>query len=374
MLGVLHSIRYQLLEPQHRGKRTLIAVCQSAAAGVINRAKGGTVVTSFHAYHILLLLSTNPNSVSCKGHTHGGTGSNLARAGRCVRDHSETRHHGRCPSLKDVRMCRSALVGVFSNIISPETLNTDVCVFKHRVYLILMINVSRSAWLDSRMATVYVAAFSLIGLSIHVIVNKRHPLAKRHVPVQDGVAASQNRFAQTILQHFAQYGSPAIAAYKIIRLLSITSLVVLAFLTMLSVDKNKKLLRPYLAETAAVVCIHRPFDQRAAYSCRNHTQTYADILAVLTLIVPVPISRIVSAHVTLVVLALFGVYAFRDIWPSMTFTLHPQDLSEGWLLWAKIGNSAFSAIVVPMLEPYPYIPLDPQVRFAFSLHIYDTNK
>lgn len=85
----------------------------------------------------------------------------------------------------------------------------------------------------------------------------------------------------------------------------------------------------------------------------------------LTLIVPVSTSRIVSAHATLVVLSLFGVYAFRDIWPLMTFTLCPQDLSEGWLLWTKIGVSAFVAIVVPMLEPYAYIPVDPQVRFRF---------
>lgn len=85
----------------------------------------------------------------------------------------------------------------------------------------------------------------------------------------------------------------------------------------------------------------------------------------LTLIVPVSTSRVVSAHATLVVLSLFGVYAFRDIWPLMTFTLCPQDLSEGWLLWTKIGVSAFVAIVVPMLEPYAYIPVDPQVRFRF---------
>lgn len=69
----------------------------------------------------------------------------------------------------------------------------------------------------------------------------------------------------------------------------------------------------------------------------------------------------ISGHATLVILTFVGVYAYRDIWPLMTYTLRPQDLDEGWILWAKIAFAGCAGIVVPVIEPFPYIPVDPEV-------------
>jgi hypothetical protein len=96
------------------------------------------------------------------------------------------------------------------------------------------------------------------------------------------------------------------------------------------------------------------------------SQSYAFVLSTLLLYVPVIKSQVVSFHATLVTSAIFGAYAYRDLWPSITFAYTPADAREGWFLWTKIALAAVGAIVVPMLEPYPYIPLDPSVR-RFSL-------
>ena len=57
----------------------------------------------------------------------------------------------------------------------------------------------------------------------------------------------------------------------------------------------------------------------------------------------------------------FGIYVYRDIWPLATFTLHPADAPEGVILWFKIILASLAAVIEPVLEPYPYIPVDPNV-------------
>jgi hypothetical protein len=63
----------------------------------------------------------------------------------------------------------------------------------------------------------------------------------------------------------------------------------------------------------------------------------------------------------------FSVYAYRDIWPLLTFKLVPADGREGTLLWIKIGLVAVAG-VIPLVSPRQYVPLDPQVRCSFFPH------
>ncbi|KAJ3519263.1 hypothetical protein NMY22_g13286 [Coprinellus aureogranulatus] len=55
-----------------------------------------------------------------------------------------------------------------------------------------------------------------------------------------------------------------------------------------------------------------------------------------------------------------AVYAYRNLWPLATYTKQPADLAEGWLLWAKLGALAFTAILVPVFIPSVYTPIDPK--------------
>ena len=70
-------------------------------------------------------------------------------------------------------------------------------------------------------------------------------------------------------------------------------------------------------------------------------------------------------------LGIFSVYAYRNIWPLLTFTLSPADAYEGALLWVKIGLLTFAAIVVPLLVPRQYIPIDPKVRPPLTIVLFD---
>jgi hypothetical protein len=45
----------------------------------------------------------------------------------------------------------------------------------------------------------------------------------------------------------------------------------------------------------------------------------------------------------------------------MTYTSVPQDEAEGYLLWVKVSLAVLAGVVVPLLQPYPYVPLDPKV-------------
>lgn len=90
-------------------------------------------------------------------------------------------------------------------------------------------------------------------------------------------------------------------------------------------------------------------------------QTYAAILAVLNAFFPAQKGLVFSSHLSLVTFALLALYAYRNIWPLMTFTLEPIDSAEGNILWAKLILLAFVGALEPLLEPYPYIPYDATV-------------
>lgn len=63
-------------------------------------------------------------------------------------------------------------------------------------------------------------------------------------------------------------------------------------------------------------------------------------------------------HSEFVLLALTSVYFYRDILPLTTFTQQPKDASIGWRLWAKILSLIVGGIVIPLLAPSEYTPID----------------
>lgn len=55
------------------------------------------------------------------------------------------------------------------------------------------------------------------------------------------------------------------------------------------------------------------------------------------------------------------VYTYRDLYPLCTYTESPADAGEGQILWIRIGILALSAVVLPLITPREYIPIDPLV-------------
>ncbi|KDQ30408.1 hypothetical protein PLEOSDRAFT_1053612 [Pleurotus ostreatus PC15] len=108
------------------------------------------------------------------------------------------------------------------------------------------------------------------------------------------------------------------------------------------------------------------------------TYLYASLLALLCLTTK-PFQRVKSGltpliswlptNLILLLLVTFGVYTYRDLYPLCTYTLSPVDLPAGFikenavlvnLLWTKIAVLFVTAIVIPLIMPRTYIPVDPK--------------
>lgn len=90
-------------------------------------------------------------------------------------------------------------------------------------------------------------------------------------------------------------------------------------------------------------------------------QAFVVFLSVITVASHTRFSQLVSAHLTVLLLTLFAVYTYRDIWPLLTFTEKPIDSCEGPLLWGKLAALTVGAVVYPLFSPRLYIPVDAKV-------------
>jgi hypothetical protein len=93
---------------------------------------------------------------------------------------------------------------------------------------------------------------------------------------------------------------------------------------------------------------------------------YAAFLALVTVTARRAYASVASYHLSSLLLGTLSVYAYRDIWPLLTFTLSPVDAREGALLWARIGLLAFAAVLIPLLVPRQYKPIDPKAKFTLT--------
>lgn len=89
-------------------------------------------------------------------------------------------------------------------------------------------------------------------------------------------------------------------------------------------------------------------------------QTYALIFSVLLLSLrpATPVRKHVIAHLDILLLLGFALYAYRDIWPLLTTYLSPVDLQNP-NTWARLALLFVVAIVIPLIRPRTYVPVDP---------------
>ncbi|KAJ3747371.1 multidrug resistance-associated ABC transporter [Lentinula detonsa] len=80
-----------------------------------------------------------------------------------------------------------------------------------------------------------------------------------------------------------------------------------------------------------------------------------------------PMSNILNRHLNILLLILFGVYIYRDLWALLKFNGKPLDHDEGNILWFKIASLAIAAILVPIAAPRQEYP--PTSDTAITLEI-----
>ena len=73
-----------------------------------------------------------------------------------------------------------------------------------------------------------------------------------------------------------------------------------------------------------------------------------------------------ALYLTILLMVLFAVYAYRDIWPLLTFAEQPMDSCKGPFLWGKVTGLTVGAVVYPLFSPRLYIPLDAKVATPAS--------
>ncbi|VDB89911.1 unnamed protein product [Peniophora sp. CBMAI 1063] len=173
-------------------------------------------------------------------------------------------------------------------------------------------------WRDARLAPAYVAVISAATALFVAVVNSQ---SKKGSPDEERLS--------TVGQ-----GDTTAYLFNIARVVSTLTLLALYILDVVR----------YSGILDLIVC--------SAY-------VYASVLALLSVVARASLARTASTHLGTILLVSFAVYAYRDIWPLMTYTLVPVDGKEGALLWVKLALLTYAGVLVPLLIPRTYIPLDP---------------
>ncbi|KAJ7634724.1 P-loop containing nucleoside triphosphate hydrolase protein [Roridomyces roridus] len=138
-----------------------------------------------------------------------------------------------------------------------------------------------------------------------------------------------------------KYGGLVVLAYNIVRFLACLTLVELSTASL--VIHGAKL-------DTAVWGIHLGL---AGF------YVYASLLAAAAIVPTSKFGPVAKGHLDLILLVAFGVYSYRDIFPLATYSWPVQDAAEGRILRVKLIVLTVAAVVVPLLTPRTYVPVDP---------------
>lgn len=90
-------------------------------------------------------------------------------------------------------------------------------------------------------------------------------------------------------------------------------------------------------------------------------QVYLSALAFAIVLVRSRWGNLITLHLETLLFVAWAVFLYRDVWPLATYTLSPQDLNDGWIIWAEISLLTVAAILIPGLTPRQYVPVDFEV-------------
>ncbi|KAI0638608.1 multidrug resistance-associated ABC transporter [Trametes polyzona] len=207
-------------------------------------------------------------------------------------------------------------------------------------------------WKDTLSYPAGAAAVSVALLSLQLL--SRAPLVQRlyarlsgsEVTKQqrDDVESSGNPAGRP--SHITRLGGPVIFAFKTARLLCSVALLALSIAS--------------FAKGGIPSGDRSSSDPRWVAFGLIGAYAYASLLAFVSLVSSPSLSRLVSNHAAFLLLIIWSVYFYRDVWPLATFTLQPIDAAEGPLLWAKVAVLTVAAVIVPLFSPRPYVPVDPK--------------
>ncbi|EIN13416.1 P-loop containing nucleoside triphosphate hydrolase protein [Punctularia strigosozonata HHB-11173 SS5] len=234
----------------------------------------------------------------------------------------------------------------------------------------------QSIWKDTLLIPAYAAGLSIVVFLLQLLfatrpfkkIRARLWSAKPAAATDELPLATQAGWVSELKVHIRRHGGALVFGYKLARLLASLALWGLAIATLILDEqgrvkgnvadalKNGKKKHKHRKDESQVLFTDPEWIQLAL--CL--TFAYTSLLSVISVSARPKWSTPATHHLIFVLATAFAVYAFRDIWPLMTFTLTPADISEGGLLWAKIAAVTIAGVFVPLFIPRIYVPVDPQ--------------
>ncbi|KIM25975.1 hypothetical protein M408DRAFT_330768, partial [Serendipita vermifera MAFF 305830] len=228
-----------------------------------------------------------------------------------------------------------------------------------------------SIWSSTLFIPIYVGLFSLTIGFLHIVLFKT-PLKKYIFPPSQLTTSTARpplhadepptSIKAELEANIKSNGGFEIWAYKVVRLVG--CLVLLSFAIFQAVNANDDTFHT-TGKHWGKKHRHR-HGRKQKFSDDTWIQIalaafymYASILALCTLLLPKRARRPANNHLSLLLLVTWFVYMYRDIWPLATYTLHPVDPNH-WTTWATVGVLTLVGVIVPIITPFEYVPIDPE--------------
>ncbi|KAJ7785923.1 hypothetical protein B0H16DRAFT_1657372 [Mycena metata] len=171
--------------------------------------------------------------------------------------------------------------------------------------------------------------------------------------------------AAELRQHVAEQGGSVIFAFKLVRVAACLTLLGLSIASFAITETRKpgtsifgKWGKKHPKKTKPETPTLSTAEWLQLAMCM--TFFYTSILAIVTVSAKRRWSQVAVKHLNTVLLLTTAVYVYRDVFPLVTYRLVPQDLAEGWIIWAKAIALIVATVIIPLFIPRLYVPVDPK--------------
>ncbi|KAI0344119.1 multidrug resistance-associated ABC transporter [Trametopsis cervina] len=197
-------------------------------------------------------------------------------------------------------------------------------------------------WLHELAFPVYASVLSIVILLLQVALSAWRSKTEDD-DEEPATTPSETNFGARFKKHLDSMGGREIFTFRLLRLFSSAALLGLSVFTVVTHKYSKDM----------------PLSNRFEFGLLG-VYSYLLVLSLLSVTASPAFGRTVSRHLAIVSFIPWVVFAYRDLWPLATYNLQPLDDVEGWLIWVKISLLTLIGVLIPLLVPRQYIPVDPK--------------
>ncbi|PIL29356.1 ATP-binding cassette transporter [Ganoderma sinense ZZ0214-1] len=209
---------------------------------------------------------------------------------------------------------------------------------------VIFASVAHSLWINSLLFPVYVAAISGVTLLVQTVIH-----AFRKAGHSEGTEL-QNPTPASFPQTLESLGGATIFVFKLVQLLAVLGLLGTSLAQLIL--SNWDVVSFNVLGPIQVVRIA----QCALYA-------YLAVLGSLALFARSPLNSRAYVHASWLLVLLWGVYMYRDVYPLATLDKTPMDSTEGPIFYVKFALLTIAAVLVPVFIPRKYVPVNPKEVF-----------